>query len=412
MNKKQNVYPWVVTVAMGLTMAAIVDTYSGVIGVFLTPIAKSMHEPISVISVFYTILVVVMAVVIPFVGKIIQKVKLSWELLITVIITALSAFMIANTKNLIVFYLLAGILGICMAFGGLVVQGMVINNWFEKRRNFAFSLSSVIEAIFIAIMTPITSILIQNLGWKHAFLFLAILTLILGIPSALIVKLKPQEVGLLPYGALEKEIVYEKNNGNINNNAQLSTKKLIVSGAFLITVLFTILVQFSGNITQLFPTYGVVTGIGATNGALMTSIVSIVGIVVIPLIGLSCDKFGPNKALPFWLILGIISYIILCIATQMKSITLSLLGSVLVCSASGLFGSGQEIFAKYMFGKEFEKGFSLVTSISYFVGSFIMPILSGIYELSGSFLAVFLFCILAAFLMILLVIIGKKKRIK
>lgn len=65
-----------------------------------------------------------------------------------------------------------------------------------------------------------------------------------------------------------------------------------------------------------------------------------------------------------------------------------------------------------MFGKEFEKGFSLVTSISYFVGSFIMPILSGIYELSGSFLAVFLFCGLAAFLMILLVIIGNKKRIK
>lgn len=299
MNKKQDVYPWVVTVAMGLTMASIVDTYSGVIGVFLTPIAKSMHEPISVISVFYTILVVVMAVVIPFVGKTIQKVKLSWVLLFTVIITALSAFTIANTNSLIVFYLLAGILGICMAFGGLVVQGMVINNWFEKRRNFAFSLSSVIEAIFIAIMTPITSILIQNLGWKHAFLFLAILTLILGIPSALIVKLKPQEVGLLPYGAKEKEVVYEKNKGNINDNTQLSTKKLIVSGAFLITVLFTILVQFSGNITQLFPTYGVVTGIGATNGALMTSIVSIVGIVVIPLIGLSCDKFGPNKALPF-----------------------------------------------------------------------------------------------------------------
>lgn len=414
MSKKQRIYPWLVAVAMGITMAAVVDTYSGVIGVFLTPIAKSMNVKLSVVSIFYTVLVVVMAVVIPFVGKIIQKINLSLELSITVIVTSLSAVIIANSKSLFLFFVMAAVLGICMAFGGLVVQGIVINNWFEKSRNFAFSLSSVIEAIYISVMTPITSVLIQKFGWKNSFLILALLTLILGIPSALIVKLKPDKLGLLPYGAKSKEKITKERNEKIgkSNNSKVSTKSVVLSGAFLITILFTILVQFSGNITQLFPTYGIVTGIGATNGALMASIVSFVGIIVIPLIGWSCDKFGPNHALPFWLIIGILSYIILSFANQLKSVPLSLIGAALVCSAYGLFGSGQEIFAKYMFEEKFDQGFSLVTSISYFAGAFIMPILSKIYEIFGTFLAVFAFCALGAVIMIVLIFVGKKYRMR
>ena len=201
MNKKQRFYPWLVTIAMGLIMSAIVDTYSGVIGVFLTPIANGMKVKLSDVSFFYTVLGLVMAVTIPFVEKIIKKFNLSIELLGVVIITALSAFIISNAKNLIIFYIMAGILGICMAFGGLVVQGIVINNWFEKSRNLAFSISSVIESIFLVIVTPITSLLIQKFNWKVAFFVLAIMTLVLGIPSALIVKLKPEDLGMLPYGS-------------------------------------------------------------------------------------------------------------------------------------------------------------------------------------------------------------------
>ena len=56
MNKKQRFYPWLVTIAMGLIMSAIVDTYSGVIGVFLTPIANGMKVKLSDVSFFYTVL--------------------------------------------------------------------------------------------------------------------------------------------------------------------------------------------------------------------------------------------------------------------------------------------------------------------------------------------------------------------
>ena len=411
MNKKQRFYPWLVTIAMGLIMSAIVDTYSGVIGVFLTPIANGMKVKLSDVSFFYTVLGLVMAVTIPFVEKIIKKFNLSIELLGVVIITALSAFIISNAKNLIIFYIMAGILGICMAFGGLVVQGIVINNWFEKSRNLAFSISSVIESIFLVIVTPITSLLIQKFNWKVAFFVLAIMTLVLGIPSALIVKLKPEDLGMLPYGSSEEKGASINNIEKQTVKKNISTKAVVFSGAFVISVLFTILVQFPGNIIQLFPTYGVSTGIGATTGALMVSVVSFAGIIIVPIIGWSCDKFGPQKALTFWLATGIVAFLVLCWATKAKSKDISLFGSLLICAAYNLFGSGQEIFARYMFEDEFDQGFSLVTSVSYFVGSFIMPILTGILEMTNSFVAVYLFCGLTTIIMIFLVIIGKKYRI-
>lgn len=411
MNKKQRFYPWLVTIAMGLIMSAIVDTYSGVIGVFLTPIANGMKVKLSDVSFFYTVLGLVMAVTIPFVEKIIKKFNLSIELLGVVIITALSAFIISNAKNLIIFYIMAGILGICMAFGGLVVQGIVINNWFEKSRNLAFSISSVIESIFLVIVTPITSLLIQKFNWKVAFFVLAIMTLVLGIPSALIVKLKPEDLGMLPYGSSEEKGASINNIEKQTVKKNISTKAVVFSGAFVISVLFTILVQFPGNIIQLFPTYGVSTGIGATTGALMVSVVSFAGIIIVPIIGWSCDKFGPQKALAFWLTTGIVAFLVLCWATKARSKDISLFGSLLICAAYNLFGSGQEIFARYMFEDEFDQGFSLVTSVSYFVGSFIMPILTGILEMTNSFVAVYLFCGLTTIIMIFLVIIGKKYRI-
>ena len=396
---------------MGLIMSAIVDTYSGVIGVFLTPIANGMKVKLSDVSFFYTVLGLVMAVSIPFVEKIIKKFNLSIELLGVVIITALSAFIISNAKNLIIFYIMAGILGICMAFGGLVVQGIVINNWFEKSRNLAFSISSVIESIFLVIVTPITSLLIQKFNWKVAFFVLAIMTLVLGIPSALIVKLKPEDLGMLPYGSSEEKGASINNIEKQTVKKNISTKAVVFSGAFVISVLFTILVQFPGNIIQLFPTYGVSTGIGATTGALMVSVVSFAGIIIVPIIGWSCDKFGPQKALTFWLTTGIVAFLVLCWATKARSKDISLFGSLLICAAYNLFGSGQEIFARYMFEDEFDQGFSLVTSVSYFVGSFIMPILTGILEMTNSFVAVYLFCGLTTIIMIFLVIIGKKYRI-
>lgn len=410
---KQKWYPWLVCVATGLIMSSIVDAYSGVIGVFLTPIAQGMHAPLSVVSLFYTVLVIVMAIIIPFVSQILEKINLRILLLTIVIVTSISAIIISNASNLFIFFAMAAILGICMALGGIVIQGIVINNWFEKSRNFAFSLSSMIESVYLVVMTPLTSIMVQNLGWKHAFFILAILTLVLGIPSALIIRLKPEEMDLLPLGArseAEVQALNKEEESSANSTKKFTTRTIIMSGAFLMAVLFTILVQFPGNITQLFPTYGTSSGIGATNGALMVSISSFVGIIVVPLIGSTSDKFGVHKAFPFWLVMGIIGFGILMFATMTKSVVLSLVGAGFATCAYSLFGSGQEMFARYMFEDAFDQGFAYVTSISYFAGAFIMPLLSAILEWSKSFVVVYGFCAVMTLIMIVLVLIGKKLR--
>lgn len=409
---KQKWYPWLVCVATGLIMSSIVDAYSGVIGVFLTPIAQGMHAPLSIVSLFYTVLVIVMAVIIPFVSKILEKVNLRILLLTVVIVTAISAIIISNSSNLVVFFAMAAVLGVCMALGGIVIQGIVINNWFEKSRNFAFSLSAMIESVYLVVMTPFTSIMVQNLGWKHAFFILSILTLILGIPSALIIRLKPEDIGLLPLGAKSEAEVQElkAKTSSSTSSRKYTTREVLLSGAFLMAVLFTILVQFPGNITQLFPTYGTASGIGATNGALMVSISSFVGIIVVPLIGSTSDKYGVHKAFPFWLLMGIIGFGILMYATATKSVVLSLVGAGFTTCACSLFGSGQEMFARYIFQDAFEQGFAYVTSISYFAGAFIMPLLSAILEGSKSFVVVYGFCAAMTLVMIVLVLIGKKLR--
>ena len=68
------------------------------------------------------------------------------------------------------------------------------------------------------------------------------------------------------------------------------------------------------------------------------------------------------------------------------------------------------MFARYIFEDAFEQGFAYVTSISYFAGAFIMPLLSAILEGSKSFVVVYGFCVAMTLVMIVLVLIGKKLR--
>ena len=70
---KSNIFPWIVMLSLGLISAACLGSSMVLMGSFLTPISKSMGVPVSVTSYYYTVIVLVMAVMMPVVPKILAK---------------------------------------------------------------------------------------------------------------------------------------------------------------------------------------------------------------------------------------------------------------------------------------------------------------------------------------------------
>ena len=91
-----------------------------------------------------------------------------------------------------------------------------------------------------------------------------------------------------------------------------------------------------------------------------------------------------------------------------KSPVLAVIGAALSDTFTMFLGSGQEIFAREQFGEAFNQGFSLITSITYLIGAFAIPVLSLIYEKTGTFIAVLVFTGVLGILMIIINFIGKK----
>jgi len=84
----------------------------------------------------------------------------------------------------------------------------IVPRWFTKRRGIAMGI--VMSGFGIGgIVTPLlTQLFISAYGWRWALVILGILTLIIIIPLAQLLKHSPQQAGLQPYGG--DEIIEEK----------------------------------------------------------------------------------------------------------------------------------------------------------------------------------------------------------
>jgi MFS family permease len=109
-----------------------------------------------------------------------------------------------------VFYAAYIVVGLGMAATGMVPATAVISNWFVKWRGTAVGIMSAgIGAGGFVLAPLIGAYIIPKFGWRTAFVALALVTWML-IPLALIVlKTKPEDMGLYPDGRQEPEPVAE-----------------------------------------------------------------------------------------------------------------------------------------------------------------------------------------------------------
>ena len=404
--KLQKIYPWIIIIASGLLMSLLEYTYTLLFSLFLNPLVHSLNSRMSIVSLYYTLISFSIAAMLPLINKIIAKISLSKITLTAIIVGAISIWYFSHITKVWELYILAVIVGICSATCGTVAQGIVLNNWFVSRKNLAFTMGSFVSTIYLLIMTPVLTYLISIAGWRQTMFMLSWLTLILGIPCSLIMKAKPQDVGLKPYG-FDECLKRNTNSKTANNSKQL--KKLWLSQPFILTLIFFIAITFASNMNQLFPTYAVKVGFGAAIGGLMETIMTGIDILVTPVFAITTEKFGGAKSLPVWLFLGLCTFPLLILATVKHEPIFALVSAVGADILTDIYGPGEQIFAKDILGKDFAAGYSCINSITYLVGAFAVPAVSLVYELSLNWNMVFILGIILLIIMLLVLFWGYHK---
>lgn len=96
------------------------------------------------------------------------------------------------------FILLYGVLGGAGNTGMRLVQSTLVSKWFVLKRSTAIGFSSIGGGVSALIMVPITQVLIESIGWREAWLALAVMLAVVMLPLVPFAVRSPEDMGLQP----------------------------------------------------------------------------------------------------------------------------------------------------------------------------------------------------------------------
>ena len=104
------------------------------------------------------------------------------------------------------FIVSAAVIGICFSFTTGVCMSDVIDQWFSKSSGLAIGLAWGVNSLCTLLLSPVITLVIEQQGWRTGYIVLAAVSAAMILPaSAFIIRLKPSDRNMLPYGETASE---------------------------------------------------------------------------------------------------------------------------------------------------------------------------------------------------------------
>lgn len=203
MNKRQSrlFYGWYVVFACFLIMGVSVGLVNNSSGVYIKPVCADMGFSRKAMAFNNTLIAASSMLVAVFAGKIYARFDVKQVMRFGGVALGLGYMSYSLAQNLPMFYLSSLACGFSQALLTTVSISMLIANWFHASRGAALGAASMGSGIGGMICNPLAAWLIEQAGWRQTYLLLGTAALIIVAPACFfIVRARPQDMGLQPYG--------------------------------------------------------------------------------------------------------------------------------------------------------------------------------------------------------------------
>jgi MFS family permease len=194
-------YGWVIVAVTFLTALSSAAAL-GLPGALLQPLSREFGWSVDQISSALAVRFALFGLMGPFAAILIERFGMR-----NMMVTALTliACGLALVRQMHAFWQLVLLLGVMLGLGSgmtaLVLNAVVSNRWFDKRRGLVMGLLTASSATGQLVFLPIGTWLIEHAGWRTALLPVMASCALVALAVLLLVRDHPQDVGLAPYGA-------------------------------------------------------------------------------------------------------------------------------------------------------------------------------------------------------------------
>ena len=298
-------YGWIIVGVANLGIFSSGPGQSHTFSVFVGPISRDLEMSTTSIASAYGLATLIAAFLLPHMGKLIDKYGSRLSLIIISIILGFSCIFFGAVSN---FLMLTVGFGFLRFFGqGSLMLGCanMVSQWFDNKRGFALSIMALGFGISMAIHPPLSQLLIDQFGWKYAWVILGISTWIIMVPALYILAWNaPETVGLKPDGTLKS--VDDKNKiqeiEGLNISEAIKERSFYILGAMWFGMAMLITTLHFYQVTILTSQ-----GITSDFAAGIFSISAISMVLFMPFVGKLFDNYPTRYVLALGLTINSIS---------------------------------------------------------------------------------------------------------
>jgi MFS family permease len=193
-------YGWIVVAVTFVTMAIGVNARTA-FSLFFPPIISEFGWERGITAGAFSFGFVVSGAVSPLIGRLMDRAGPRAVMELGVALMAGGMLLAPLTREPWHLYLTIGVMvgagSVCLGYSG---QSLFLPNWFIRKRGFAIGIAFAGVGIGSVTLLPWVQLMIEQTGWRTACTAMGLLILLVLAPINLLVRKRPEDIGLQPDG--------------------------------------------------------------------------------------------------------------------------------------------------------------------------------------------------------------------
>ena len=202
-------YGWVIVAVMAVTGGLTMCMGALNFGLFIKPMGDELGAGRAIFGWAQSMRQVTSATTAPFVGPLIDRFGVRIMLAVAAVLCGgamVGLAFVTDGWQVVAFFAMMGIVG--MNGPGALVTTVPVTKWFVRNRGRAMAFTSLGVPLGGFLLVPLTQVLIDEYGWRAAWVIRAVIGVGLIVPMSLIfMRRQPEDLGLLPDGRAPAEHV-------------------------------------------------------------------------------------------------------------------------------------------------------------------------------------------------------------